>query len=107
MASGHASRTRRPNTWLLRPDCDVKKARSRLASILPRPKVERTCAAPSSMRAHDPKETIPTVGRSLAAAGTLHFRDRLKALPVLCWRYACHALEQPTKKGWVLIADRG
>lgn len=25
MASGHASRVDRPNTWLLRPDCDVKK----------------------------------------------------------------------------------
>jgi hypothetical protein len=25
MASGHASRINRPNTWLLRPDCDVKK----------------------------------------------------------------------------------
>jgi hypothetical protein len=25
MASGHVNRTRRPNTWLLRPDCDVKK----------------------------------------------------------------------------------
>ena len=25
MASGHASRTRRPHTWLRRPDCDVQK----------------------------------------------------------------------------------
>jgi hypothetical protein len=25
MASGHMSRTRRPNTWLIRPDCDVQK----------------------------------------------------------------------------------
>src|SRR5262245_49661866 len=25
MASGHVSRTRRPHTWLLRPDCDVQK----------------------------------------------------------------------------------
>src|SRR6185295_10878201 len=25
MASGHVNRTQRPNTWLLRPDCDVKK----------------------------------------------------------------------------------
>src|SRR5262245_53508500 len=25
MASGHVSRTRRPHTWLLRPDCDLQK----------------------------------------------------------------------------------
>ena len=25
MASGHARRINRPNTWLLRPDCDVRK----------------------------------------------------------------------------------
>ena len=25
MASGHASRINRPNTWLLRPTCDAKK----------------------------------------------------------------------------------
>ena len=25
MASGHASRINRPNTWLLRPGCDVQK----------------------------------------------------------------------------------
>jgi hypothetical protein len=25
MASGHVNRTKRPNTWLLRPDCDVTK----------------------------------------------------------------------------------
>ena len=26
MASGHVNRTQRPNTWLLRPDCDVQKS---------------------------------------------------------------------------------
>src|SRR5262245_40451618 len=32
MASGHVSRTRRPNTWLLRPDCNVQKV---LANVEP------------------------------------------------------------------------
>jgi hypothetical protein len=32
MASGHISRTRRPYTWLLRPDCDVQKV---LANVEP------------------------------------------------------------------------
>ena len=44
MASGHVNRANRPNTWLLRPTCDVK-----ILLANPEPSThgpERTCRAP-------------------------------------------------------------
>jgi len=68
MASGHANRTKRPNTWPHRPTCDVKKV---LANSEPSTRAAKVCAtscpqlleeadirAKTVTSVHDPKRRL-------------------------------------------------